>query len=197
MPVSNDVISRWNVSVPNLSTSSLAFFAAVEDELKAKRLLFRPSAFSLVRAACSLRDGRICEFRTNVSYLISELLRREGLLFSWWLGRRIPDFGELMGCLALIAIPVLLYICFKAAGIFGGVVLFVFVVCGLFIYLQQGGKIGDVDIEDLMLSVSVVGSVYLRFFRPITNFSDTRRMFEETVHRVVTMWWREYSPSTT
>lgn len=187
MPASSDVISRWHHSVEALSTSTLDFFSSVEDALKVKETPVQIERIQLGEGGVlSAKRTYLRVSHERFVFDIGAAPFGKDFFFSWWLGRRIPDFGDMMGCLALIALPVLLFICFKVAGTLGGFVLFVLVVGGFFTYLQQGGKIGEVDIEDLMLSVPIIGSLYLRFFRPTTYYSeDSRRMFEETVHRVV------------
>jgi len=80
----------------------------------------------------------------------------------------------------------LLLIAIRLVGFVWGLLLFLVLIGGFLAYMQQGGKIGDLAIEDLMLSVPLIGPLYVRFFKPVTYFSeDSRKMFEETVHRVV------------
>ena len=187
MPASSDVISRWHHSVENLSTSTLDFFTAVEDALRIKETPVQTERILLGEGGLlSTKRTYLRVSHERFAFDIGAAPFGKDFFFSWWLGRRIPDLGAMMGCLALIALPVLLYICLKIAGTFGGFVLFLLVLGGLMVYMQQGGKIGDVDIEDLMMSIPLIGPLYLRFFRPVTYYSeDTRKMFEETVHRVV------------
>ena len=46
--------------------------------------------------------------------------------------------------------------------------MFVVLLIGGLVYLQKGGKIGDIDIEDLVVSIPGIGPLSLRFFRPVT-----------------------------
>lgn len=187
MPASSDVISRWHHSVGGLSTSTLDFFTSIEEVLKKKETPVQTERIQLGEGGIlSAKRTYLRISHERFVFDIGAAPFGKDFFFSWWLGRRMPDLGAMIGCLVLVALPILLYICFKIAGTFGGFLLFLLVLGGLVMYMQQGGRIGDVDVEDLMTSIPVVGPLYLRFFRPVTYYSeDTRKMFEETVHRVV------------
>ena len=187
MPTSSDLTSHWHHSVEGLSTSTLDFYASLEDALKAKEAPVRIERIQLGEGG--VLSAKRTYLRVSYERFVFDIGAGpfgKDFFFSWWLGRQLPDFGALVGCLSLIAVPVVLAICFKIAGLFGGLLLFVLILGGLFLYMQQGGMIGDTRIEDVVLVIPVLGPLYLRFFKPVTYFSeDTRMMFEETVHRVV------------
>jgi hypothetical protein len=187
MSATSDVISHWHHSVEGLSTSSLDFYTALEEALNTKEAPVRTERIQLGEG------GVLSATRTylRVSYErfvfdIGAAPFGKDFFFSWWLGKRVPDFGVMLGCAVLIAMPIVLTICVQIAGMFGGFVLFAVLLAGAFLYLQRGGKIGDASMEDLMLVMPFFGPLYLRFFKTVTYYSeDTRMMFEETVHRVV------------
>jgi hypothetical protein len=173
--------------VEGLSTSSLDFFTSIEEALKAKEA-------PVLTERIQLGEGGVLSAKRTylrVSYQrfvfdIGAAPFGRDFFFSWWLGKLVPDFGAMLGCAVLIALPIILFVCFQLAGTLGGFALFAALLIGIFLYMQQGGRIGDVSMEDVMLVVPILGPLYLRFFKPATYYSeDTRMMFEETVRRVV------------
>lgn len=163
------------------------FYASLEDALKAKEAPVSTERIQLGEGG--VLSAKRTYLRVSYERFVFDIGAApfgRDFFFSWWLGRRLPDFGAMIGCLALLAVPLALAICFKIAGLLGGLLLFVLILGALFVYMQQGGMIGDASMEDLVLVIPVLGPLYLRFFKPVTYFSeDTRIMFEETVHRVV------------
>jgi hypothetical protein len=187
MPASSDVISRWHHSVEGLSTSSLDFFTSIEGALKEKETPVQTERIQLGEGGIlSAKRTYLRVSHDRFVFDIGAAPFGKDFFFSWWLGRRVSDSALMIGCVGVIALPLLFMLCYKIGGFFGGLTLFFLLLVGGVMYMQQGGRIGDVDIEDLMMSIPVIGPLYLRFFRPVTYYSeDTRKMFEETVHRVV------------
>jgi len=187
MPASSEIASHWHHSVEGLSTSSLDFYASVEEALKTKEAPVRTERIQFGEGG--VLSAKRTYLRVSYERFVFDIGAApfgKDFFFSWWLGKRVPDFGAMLGCVVLIAMPIVLFICFQIAGVFGGLVLFAVLLAGIFLYMQQGGRIGDVRMEDVMLVVPILGPLYLRFFKPVTYYSeDTRMMFEETVHRVV------------
>ncbi len=63
---------------------------------------------------------------------------------------------------------------------------FVVVVAGVWSAMASGSMPGAEFVEDICLSLPIVGLLYSRFIRPVTYFSeDTRLVFQESVHKVV------------
>src|SRR5258707_1463188 len=187
MPATSDIVSHWHHSVEGLSTSSLDFYTALERALKSKEAPVRTERIQLGEGG--VLSAKRTYLRVSYERLVFDIGATpfgKDFFFSWWLGRRTPDFGAMVGCAVLIALPVVLLIFMKVAGAFVGLILFAGILAGAFLYMQQGGRIGDTSMEDIVLAVPILGPLYLRFFKPVTYYSeDTRIMFEETVPRVV------------
>ncbi len=184
MPASNELTSHWHHSVEGLSTSSLDFFTSIEEALKAKEAPVRTERIELGEGGVlSAKRVYLRVAYERFVFDIGAAPLGKDFFFSWWLGRR--STGS-VGCVVLIGLALLLVICVRAAGYFNGVGLFFVFVAGTLAWMQQGGSVGDMTLDDVMLGIPVIGPLYLRFFKPTAYYSeDTRRMFEETVHRVV------------
>ena len=64
------------------------------------------------------------------------------------------------------------------------VVLVIFALVPLALFLMQ--RLGNQDADDFILSLPILGSVYRRFFHPITYYRiDTSEMFQHAVHGAV------------
>lgn len=186
MPASNELTSHWHHSVEGLSTSSLDFFTSIEDALKTKEAPVRTERIQLGEGG--VLSARRVYLRVAYERFVFDIGAApfgKDFFFSWWLGRRSTGLGAL-GCLVLVGLPIVFMLCVQAAGYFRGFILFSALLGGVLFWMQQGGSVGDVSLEDVMLGVPVLGALYVRFVKPATYYSeDTRRMFEETVHRVV------------
>lgn len=187
MPATSEAISHWHHSVEGLSTSSLDFYTALDEALKAKEAPVRTERVELGESG--MLSAKRTYFRISYERFVFDIGASpfgKDFFFSWWLGRRLPDIGAMVGCLVLLGLPVVLLICLRFAGLIGGIVLFAVLLAAMFFLAQQGGSAGTVNFEDVMLAVPGLGPLYQRFFKPVTYYSeDTRMMFEETVHRVV------------
>lgn len=187
MPATSEVVSHWHHSVEGLSTSGLDFYTALEEALKAKEAPVRTERVDLGESG--LLSAKRTYLRVSYERFVFDIGAApfgRDFFFSWWLGRRLPDFGAMVGCLVLLGLPVVLLICLQVAGLMGGIGLFAVLLAGVFVLAQQGGSAGTVSLEDVMIAVPILGPLYRRFFKPVTYYSeDTRMMFEETVHRVV------------
>jgi hypothetical protein len=106
--------------------------------------------------------------------------------FSWWLVQRQPDLALMYGCGTLIALPVLLSICLQIAGFFNGILLFLVLASAGFYWILNAARSGMGGVEDTILAIPVLGPLYNRFFKPVTYYAvDTRKIFEDSVHRIV------------
>lgn len=183
-----EVISHWHHSVEDLSTSSMEFYSEVEaalkrkqiDGLRTERLDWQESGIlSAKRTYLRVGYGR---------YVFDVCAAPFGkdFFFSWWLGKTLPDFAALLGCLGVMAIPLVFLISIAALGFIKGIILFLVLVgVGVFV-ARSGAAAGESGIEDILIAVPVAGPIYKQLFRPVTYYSeDTRQIFEETVHRVV------------
>lgn len=183
-----EVISHWHHSIEEFNTSALEFYRSVEEALRAKEA---PSVrlervdwneggvLSAKREYLRISHGRF-------SFDLCAAPFGRDYFFSWWLVRRQPDGAFLFGCLGLLALPILLLISMKVAGFFGGLFLFL-IICGAALaWVSNAARSGSEAVEDALLAIPGIGTLYTRFIKPVTYYStDTRVAFEESVHRVV------------
>lgn len=188
MPKPAEVISHWHHSLEDFSTSAMEFYRSVEKTLKAKE------APAVTTELVDARDSGVLSSKREylrISYgrysfdLCAAPFGRD-YFFSWWLVERQPDAALLVGCLGVMALPILLVICVQLAGFFFGILLFLVILAGALLWIVNAARRGMGAVEDTILAIPVVGNLYTRFFRPVTYYStDTRLVFEESVHRVV------------
>ena len=182
-----EVISHWHHSVENFNTSTLEFFTEIERTLsekvapvKTERVTFRESGV--------LSDKReyLRVSYARYSFDVGASPFGKDFFFSWWLVRRLPDASLMIGCLGIIALPVAYFILAKILGVFLGFLALILIIGGLLAAsMNNSGDLGMM-VEDAILSLPLIGALYRRFIRPVTYYSeDSRKMFEETVHRVV------------
>ena len=187
MPRSAEVISHWHHSVENFNTSTLDFHRAIESTLADKEAPIRPEridyhesgVLSAKREYLRLSYGRY-------SFDISAVPFGKDFFFSWWLVRRLPDSSLLVGCLGLIALPIILAVFVNVLGLVLGSFLFLGALGAGLVWVVKAASAGTEMVEDAILTIPVIGMLYRRFIRPVTYYSeDTRQMFEDAVHRVV------------
>ena len=188
MSRSVEVISHWHHSIEDFTTSAMEFYKSVEESLKAKE-------------APSVRMERIDWSEGGILSAKREYLRishgrfsfdlcaapfGKDYFFSWWLVKRQPEAAFMFGCLGLIAIPIILMICVKIAGVFSGFFLFLIVMAAATMWIVSLARAGSGIVEDAILATPGVGMLYTRFLMPVTYYSiDTRLIFEESVQKIV------------
>src|SRR5258707_15757707 len=151
MPATSDIVSHWHHSVEGLSTSSLDFYTALERALKSKEAPVRTERIQLGEGG--VLSAKRTYLRVSYERLVFDIGATpfgKDFFFSWWLGRRTPDFGAMVGCAVLIALPVVLLIFMKVAGAFVGLILFAGILAGSLPYRRLGGRIGA-TITDVIL----------------------------------------------
>jgi hypothetical protein len=188
MPKPAEVISHWHHSIEDFSASAVEFYRSVEATLKAKE------APAVSTEVVEWNESGILSAKRDylrISYgrysfdLCAAPFGRD-FFFSWWLVKRQPDAALLIGCLGIMALPVLLLLLWQMAGFFMGILLFIVVLGGAGLWIVGQARRGVGAVEDTILAIPFVGSLYTRFFRPVTYYAtDTRLIFEESVHRVV------------
>jgi hypothetical protein len=187
MARSGEVVSHWHHAVENFNTSTLVFFKEIEATLAEKLAPVRSERVDY-RESGILSDKReyLRVSYARYSFDIAAAPFGKDFFFSWWLVRRLPDASLMMGCLGMIGVPIAYFILVKIVGVFLGFLALVGIVGGLLAAaMNNAGELGMM-IEDAILSLPLIGALYRRFVRPITYYSeDSRKMFEETVHRIV------------
>jgi hypothetical protein len=181
------VVSHWHQSIVGLSTSSLEFYNAIEVALNAKEVKVRIERLNWNEGG--VFSGQRTYLRVGHAQFVFDISAfpfGKDFYFSWWLGRRVPGAAGLIGCLGLVALPLIWATFFAMAGLVWGTLLFVTVLGAAFLAMGQRLQAGASETGDMVMAMPFFGAVFEKFFRPTTYYSeDTRIMFEETVHRVV------------
>lgn len=183
------VISNWHHPIDNFSTSTMEFYAAVEEALKPKQI----PDYSISRI--DWREGGVLTARREYLRIKRGKLAFDlcaapfgtGFFFSWWLAELPPTHAILWALL----------ICFIGLSFIGGLVaaygftgLFWGIVLGIGIawllgYLLREGQLGT-EVEDIVLAIPIFGALYERIFKPSTYYKiDTTLMFQSVVNSVV------------
>lgn len=184
------VISHWHHPIASFQTSSLEFYAAVEQTL-------RPHAIP------NLSTSRVDWKEEGVLSAKREYLRiRRGKLafdvcaapfgadffFSSWLTELPPKYGILFAVAIVLAGLLFLGVCVQAAGYWVGFLLAVIgfpVLLLLLAYLVRQGTFGAA-VENAVLAIPVFGWLYATLFKPNTFYKmDTTLAFQAAVHSVV------------
>jgi hypothetical protein len=181
------IIPPWQYPVENFNTSTLEFFNAIEAQLSAKQYPVRmervdhseSGVLSAKREYLRVSYGRY-------SFDIGAGAFGKDFFFSSWLVRRLPDNSLMMGCLGLLALPIAYATLTAMAGFLVGFVLFMLLLVAGFAWVINSAQSGSDVVEDAILGMPILGSLYLRYIRPTTYYSeDSRNMFQQSVHRVV------------
>lgn len=183
------VISHWHALIDEFNTSSLDFYKAVEEAVRARevpdaqfsRVEFKEGGFA------SARREYLRIQRGRVAFDIGAAPYGRGFFFSWWMSRLGPEhpFLYLLGFLGavLIGTPLLAYPLRNSCGyIFFLPLCFLGVVAGLAV-LARNEVFGS---EEDILAIPILGWTYDKVFSPVTYHSlDTAIMFQESVRRAV------------
>jgi hypothetical protein len=187
MPTSSEVLSHWHHSVENLNTSAMGFYNSIEKALSAKKV-------PVERSRVLWNEGGVLSAQREylrisygtIEFDVSAFPFGTDYYFSWWLTKSKPGFAALFGCLGMLFIPVLWIGPVLAWGFFKGTIAALLLVGVVVFFLGQMVREGASDAAELIVSVPYLGPIFERLFSPMTYYSeDTRKMFEETVHRVV------------
>jgi len=183
------VISNWHHPIENFQTSTMEFYAAVEQALKPHEI----PDYSVSRI--DWREGGVLTARREYLRIKRGKLAFDlcaapfgtDFFFSWWLAELPPSHAILWALL----------VCFFGLGAIGGLVseyglsgLFWGLLLGLGCiwllgYLLKEGKLGT-EVEDIVLAIPIFGALYERIFKPSTYYKmDTTLMFQSVVNSVV------------
>ncbi len=183
-----DVIDHWYALVPDFTTSSKEFYAAVEQELVDRQVpgleihhvdFAEGGVLSQKREYLRMTRERlvfdICAAPFGTSYFFSCRFAEIPATVKLW---------EL--CAVLLGALVITSIVFKIAGwLLGPFVLLAGFLFLVFI-LRNAVAIGLQDLDATLIKLPVVGPIYERWFRKETYYrDDTRLMYCDTVNAVV------------
>jgi hypothetical protein len=182
-----EVVSHWHHFVEDFNTSSLDFYRNVEDALTKKESPVRPSRIDWSESGIlSAKREYLRATYNRYSFDIAAFPFGHDYFFSWWLTKRRPEGALLMACGTMVILFGVLALLIKLAGYIFGALLFIVAVSAAWNVLKSGAIAGAELVDDIMLAMPIWGSIYSRFFRPQTYFSeDTRIIFQEAVHAVV------------
>jgi hypothetical protein len=184
-----NVISHWHHPIDNFNTSTMEFYAAVEQALKPKEI----PDYSVSRI--DWREGGVLTARREYLRIKRGKLAFDlcaapfgtGFFFSWWLAELPPTHALLWAILILVAGLGIFGICvaqFGILGLFLGPLIVVGVVC-LLGYLLRDGQLGP-EAEDIVLAIPFFGAFYEKLFKPSTYYKiDSTLMFQSVVNSVV------------
>jgi hypothetical protein len=186
----SNVISHWHHPIENFQTSTMEFYAAVEQALVPKQIPDY-AASRVDWKEGGLLSARREYLRVKRGKLIFDICAAPfgtGYFFSWWLAEVPPSGG--LAFLFLITLGGLFFLslCINAlgvaAGMFWGVIGYIILLSGAGYLIHQGQ--GGSDLEDRILDRPFFGSLYERLFKPSTYYKmDTAIMFQSMVHAAV------------
>jgi hypothetical protein len=192
------VLSHWHTLFEDFSTSTQDFYASVETavrerklpDIEISRVLWSEGGIgSAKREYLRIRRKRIAFDICSAPY-------GGGHFFSWWLARIPPKFGAFITIAILFAALLVTGIASLmlslvtpkggcAAGL-GSLFAPLFLYPGILLllgYLVQEGSLGD---EEWVMSLPVLGWLYVFFFNPLTYYrQDTAMMFRDSVRNAV------------
>jgi hypothetical protein len=186
----SDVISHWHHPIENFQTSTMEFYAAVEQALAPKQI----PDYSTSRVdwreggMLSARREYLRVKRGKFAFDICAAPFGTGFFFSWWLAEVPPSGGLLLALSILFVGFVFVGICMQAlgffAGAFWGIVGLIAAFC-LIGYLIRLGKV-NTDLQEAVIAIPFFGALYERLFKPATYYKmDTAIMFQSMVHSAV------------
>jgi len=191
------VLSHWYELFENFSTSTQDFYAGVEEAIRRRkipditisRVLFNEGGiWTAKREYLRIKRGRIVVDICSAPYGTSHF-------FSWWVAKVPPRLGlfKVLG-LALLLSPIwniLLALTLRSIGETLSAVIFVSFLSFLgvpIILLLLGIAVerGWIGNEEWVLSVPIIGYLYVLVFKPSTYYRlDTAYMFRDTMAAVV------------
>ncbi|MGP8260623.1 MAG: hypothetical protein ACLQM6_11805 [Acidobacteriaceae bacterium] len=185
-----NVISHWHYPIENFQTSTMEFYAAVEQALKPHEI----PDYSVSRI--DWREGGVLTARREylrikrgkLAFDICAAPFGTGFFFSSWLAELPPShlilwlLALFVGWLAVIGICVEM---FGQSGFFPGIFAYLGLIW-LLGYLIREERLGT-EAEDLVLAIPFLGGLYQKLFQPPTYYRiDTTLMYQAVVHKTVT-----------
>jgi hypothetical protein len=184
-----NVVSNWHHPIENFQTSTMEFYAAVEQALKPREI----PDYEVSRI--DWREGGVLTARREYLRIKRGKLAFDlcaapfgtGFFFSWWLAEVPPTHALLWAiliCFVGLGFIGGLVAAYGLTGLFWAVVVSVGVMC-LLGYLLREGHLGT-EVEDIVLAIPFFGGLYEKIFKPSTYYrTDTTLMFQSVVHTVV------------
>lgn len=188
MPRSAEIIAHWHLLVDDLEASALDYYKSVEEALAARAIPeMRTSRVDWKEAGLiSAKREYLRVERGKFTFDICAAPFGTSYFFSWWLTKQPPQYALLYGCLTLVALPVVFVVCVSHFGFFNGILASLLFVAVIAFLIKDHINSGAAHVEELILAIPTIGPIYRAIFRPATYYAtDTRLMFQESVHRAV------------
>ena len=177
--------ANWAHLYEGLQASTLDFYAQVEQAVARRSIPDAAVERIEYSEGGALSDKRIylrVRRRRDV-FDICGAPFGDGFFFSWWLAEIPPSLPTAVAVLAVFAYLVVAGWFIKYVGYFAGPILLLSL-APIALYIMS--RLGNQEADDFILSLPLIGSVYLRFFRPITYYRiDTSEMFQQAVRAAV------------
>jgi hypothetical protein len=184
-PSPEDASSNWAHLYEGLQASTVNFYAMVEGAVNARQIpdvVIERVEYSEGGALSDKRQYLRVRRRRDV-FDICGAPFGNGFFFSWWkavLKPSLPSFAAVLVVLGYLAIAG--WFMDKVGAFLGPAVLIVLVPLALFFM----SRLGNADADDFIMSLPLIGPLYLRFFNPITYYRvDTSQMFQQAVQQAV------------
>jgi hypothetical protein len=184
-PSPEDSRANWSHLYEGLQASTLDFYAMVEGAVAIRsipKVVIERVEYSEGGALSDQRQYLRVRRHRDV-FDICGAPFGSGFFFSWWLAELQPSLPSAVSVLVIFGYLAVAGWFMQYVGFFAGPVLLLFVV-PLALYLMS--SLGNPDADDFILSLPLIGSLYRRFFRPITYYRiDTSEMFQQAVRTAV------------
>jgi len=187
MAHSAEVISHWHLLIDDFNTSALEFYESVEAALVARQVP------DITTSRIDWKEGGMLSAkreylrvaRGRLTFDICAAPYGTGYFFSSWSAEQSLLRALFYACLIILGLPILFLFFLSQFGS-NGFVLFFLALAGALVLLRNSVQPGAALVEEMILAMPVIGPIYYRLFKPVTYYStDTRIMFQESVHRAV------------
>ncbi|HEY4321925.1 MAG TPA: hypothetical protein VGM77_12210 [Gemmatimonadales bacterium] len=183
------ILSHWHLLIDSFSTSSLDFYSAVTERISAREVPHTSASNIEWKEGGLLSSGRIyLRFKRN--RLIFDLCAAPfgtSFFFSWWLVEEQIQPSAVIGFVVFGTLFVTLFFLVAKLGLVVSTVLCIALGAGILALVRIERERGQHNMEDFLLAIPIIGTLYLQVFRPSTYYAtDTQLAFQESVHRAVT-----------
>jgi len=182
-------ISHWHTLLDDFQTSALEFYKSVEAELARREVPSSRTDRVLHREGGVLTAQReyLRITRERLTFDLCAAPYGKGQFFSWWLAETRSPYATLIAYVGLFLLLMWLVLAiFKLGGPVWGLLVFLLGDVVALALVKSMADSGSRALEDGVLSMPVVGSIYSQLFKPTTYYSlDTALMFQESVRRAV------------
>lgn len=202
-PLVNNALSHWHKPYEGFQTSAMEFYALVEAALLRRQIPYvSVSRVDLHEGGALSSKREYLRFtRQKLTFDLCAAPYGTGYFFSWWLGEKRPNRFL---CWAILLGWFIAYLAIRSGSIsfisrlvphvsfhYGpGLFVRLLITLAAFLpaYLIYLGvtRLADMDADDPILAIPILGPLYERFFRPVTYYRvDTTLMFQSAVSAAV------------